>query len=44
MRGKFKWTGDRELTFSPAEPFRPSTVFEAALRPANLPSGKKNWH
>ncbi|OGX86635.1 hypothetical protein BEN47_12525 [Hymenobacter lapidarius] len=40
VRGKFKWTGDRELTFSPAEPFRPSTVFDAALRPENLPSGK----
>jgi uncharacterized protein YfaS (alpha-2-macroglobulin family) len=41
VRGKFKWTGNRELTFSPLEPFRPSTVFEAALRPAALPSGKQ---
>ncbi|WP_035564905.1 alpha-2-macroglobulin family protein [Hymenobacter sp. IS2118] len=41
VRGKFKWTGDRELTFSPAEPFRPSTVFDAALRPENMPSGKQ---
>ncbi len=40
VRGKFKWTSDRELTFSPAEPFRPSTVFDAALRPENMPSGK----
>ncbi|GAA3988417.1 alpha-2-macroglobulin family protein [Hymenobacter antarcticus] len=41
IRGKFKWTGDRELTFSPLEPFRPSTVFQAKLRPETLPSGKQ---
>ncbi|WP_046245828.1 alpha-2-macroglobulin family protein [Hymenobacter terrenus] len=41
VRGKFKWTGDRELTFSPLEPFRPSTVFKAALRPETLPSDKQ---
>ena len=41
VRGKFKWTGDRELTFSPLEPFRPSTVFNAALRPQAMPSGKQ---
>ncbi|MET4076025.1 MG2 domain-containing protein [Hymenobacter sp. UYCo722] len=41
IRGKFKWTGDRELTFSPLEPFRPSTVFSAALRPSTLPSDKQ---
>ena len=41
IRGKFKWTGDRELTFSPLEPFRPSTVFSASLRPATLPSDKQ---
>jgi uncharacterized protein YfaS (alpha-2-macroglobulin family) len=41
VRGKFKWTGDRELTFSPLEPFRPSTVFNAALRSQALPSGKQ---
>lgn len=41
VRGKFKWTGDRELTFSPFEPFRASTVFVASLRTAALPSGKQ---
>jgi uncharacterized protein YfaS (alpha-2-macroglobulin family) len=41
IRGKFKWTGDRELTFSPLEPFKPSTVFSAALRPETLPSDKQ---
>ena len=41
VRGKFKWTGDRELTFSPLDAFRPSTVFSAALRPGALPSGKQ---
>ncbi|MBH8567960.1 alpha-2-macroglobulin family protein [Microvirga sp. STS02] len=41
IRGKFKWTGDRELTFSPLEPFRPSTVFSASLRPETLPSDKQ---
>ena len=41
VRGKFKWTGDRELTFSPAAPFRPSTVFAASLRSQALPSGKQ---
>ncbi|HEX8429089.1 alpha-2-macroglobulin family protein [Hymenobacter sp.] len=41
MRGKFKWTSDRELVFSPLTPFRPSTTFEAELQPATLPSGKQ---
>ncbi len=41
VRGKFKWTGDRELTFSPAEPFRPSTVFAAQVRAGALPTGKQ---
>jgi len=41
IRGKFKWTGDRELTFSPLEPFKPSTVFSASLRPEALPSDKQ---
>lgn len=40
--GKFKWTGPRELTFSPMTPFRPSTVFKANLRPETLPSGKQS--
>ena len=41
IRGKFKWTGDRELAFSPLEPFRPSTVFSASLRPETLPRDKQ---
>ncbi|WP_324672037.1 alpha-2-macroglobulin family protein [Hymenobacter sp. GOD-10R] len=41
VRGKFKWTSNRELTFSPAEPFRPSTAFEAKLRSEAMPSGKQ---
>ncbi|MBD2766552.1 alpha-2-macroglobulin [Hymenobacter sp. BT664] len=41
VQGKFKWTSDRELTFSPLEPFRPSTVFDAALRSENMPSDKQ---
>ncbi|MDQ2769020.1 MAG: MG2 domain-containing protein, partial [Bacteroidota bacterium] len=41
VRGKFKWTGPRELTFSPLTPFRPSTVFKADLQPSTLPSGKQ---
>ncbi|OUJ73064.1 alpha-2-macroglobulin family protein [Hymenobacter crusticola] len=41
VRGKFKWTSNRELTFSPAEPFRPSTAFQAALRKEAMPSGKQ---
>ena len=36
VRGKFKWTSDRELTFSPSEPFRPATTFEAQWRPVAL--------
>ncbi|GAA4016091.1 alpha-2-macroglobulin family protein [Hymenobacter fastidiosus] len=36
VRGRFKWTNDRELTFSPAEPFRPATVFQARWRPVAL--------
>lgn len=42
VRGKFKWINEgRELVFSPLEPFRPSTAFQANLRPAALPSGKQ---
>ncbi|AYA37278.1 alpha-2-macroglobulin family protein [Hymenobacter oligotrophus] len=41
VRGKFKWASERELVFSPAEPFRPSTAFRAELRPQALPSGKQ---
>ncbi|MCB2379614.1 alpha-2-macroglobulin [Hymenobacter sp. BT635] len=36
VRGKFKWTSDRELTFSPSEPFRPATAFQAQWRPVAL--------
>ncbi|GAA3928257.1 alpha-2-macroglobulin [Hymenobacter algoricola] len=36
VRGKFKWTSARELTFSPAEPFRPATAFQAQWRPVAL--------
>ncbi|MFD2784156.1 alpha-2-macroglobulin family protein [Hymenobacter rubripertinctus] len=39
MRGKFKWTTDRELIFSPSTPFRPSTAFTATLRKEALPAG-----
>ena len=31
VRGKFKWNAPNELTFSPSEPFPPSTDFEATL-------------
>ncbi|MBD2721658.1 alpha-2-macroglobulin family protein [Hymenobacter armeniacus] len=41
VRGRFKWTSANELTFSPLSPFRPSTVFKAALVSENLPSGKQ---
>ncbi|UOQ74276.1 alpha-2-macroglobulin family protein [Hymenobacter cellulosilyticus] len=36
VRGKFKWTSDRELTFSPSEPFRPATAFEVQWKPVAL--------
>ncbi|MCB2409588.1 alpha-2-macroglobulin [Hymenobacter lucidus] len=36
VRGKFKWTSDRELTFSPSEPFRPATSFQAQWRSVAL--------
>ncbi|MBO3271566.1 alpha-2-macroglobulin family protein [Hymenobacter defluvii] len=42
MRGKFKWTNDRELIFSPLTPFRPSTTFRATLRPQALPTDKRD--
>ncbi|SNR68320.1 alpha-2-macroglobulin family protein [Hymenobacter mucosus] len=42
MRGKFKWTSDRELIFSPTTPFKPSTAFTATLRKEALPEGKRN--
>ncbi|MBC6988180.1 alpha-2-macroglobulin family protein [Hymenobacter sp. BT491] len=41
VRGKFKWTGDRELIFSPQEPFRPATAFQAAWRPSALAAAKE---
>ncbi|MBX0292244.1 alpha-2-macroglobulin family protein [Hymenobacter sp. HSC-4F20] len=41
MRGKFKWTSDRELIFSPSTPFKPSTAFTATLRKEALPEGKQ---
>ncbi|QNP52728.1 hypothetical protein H9L05_02985 [Hymenobacter qilianensis] len=41
VRGKFKWTGERELTFSPLEPFRPTTAFTATLQPQYLPPVSK---
>ena len=41
VRGKFKWTSDRELVFSPLTPFAPSTVFDATLQAAALPRGKQ---
>ncbi|TGE23338.1 alpha-2-macroglobulin [Hymenobacter metallicola] len=53
VRGKFKWTSDRELTFSPSEPFRPATAFEAQWRPVALealklkkepPLSKRKFH
>lgn len=31
VRGKFKWSAKNEITFSPSEPFAPSTDFEAVL-------------
>ncbi|KAA9332164.1 alpha-2-macroglobulin family protein [Hymenobacter busanensis] len=37
VRGKFMWTSDRELVFSPAHPFSPSTAFKAEWRPQALP-------
>ncbi|AHJ96286.1 alpha-2-macroglobulin family protein [Hymenobacter swuensis] len=42
LRGKFKWTSDRELIFSPSTPFKPSTNFKATLRKEALPEGKRN--
>ncbi|TGE07831.1 alpha-2-macroglobulin family protein [Hymenobacter fodinae] len=41
VRGKFKWTSDRELIFSPSTPFRPSTAFTATLRKEALPEDKQ---
>ncbi|MDU0370475.1 alpha-2-macroglobulin [Hymenobacter endophyticus] len=42
VRGKFKWTSDRELIFSPSTPFKPSTAFKATLRKEALPEAKRN--
>ncbi|WP_019949450.1 alpha-2-macroglobulin family protein [Hymenobacter aerophilus] len=41
MRGKFKWTTDRELVFSPNTPLRPSTAFTAKLRTEALPENTR---
>ncbi|ALD21622.1 alpha-2-macroglobulin family protein [Hymenobacter sp. DG25A] len=42
VRGKFKWTSERELIFSPLTPFRPSTTFTAELLAENLPADKRS--
>ena len=43
LKGKFRWANEgRELVFSSYEPLPPSTVIEASLRPATLPSGKQS--
>ncbi|MBK0402549.1 alpha-2-macroglobulin family protein [Adhaeribacter sp. BT258] len=34
VKGKFRWSNSRELTFSPFEPFAPSTKYVAKLQPA----------
>lgn len=31
VRGRFKWTGQRDLTFSPTGPFAPNTDYKATL-------------
>lgn len=42
VKGKFRWSSSRELTFSPFEPFAPSTQYVAKLQPslANLSKEK----
>lgn len=40
VRGRFMWTSERELVFSPAEPFRPSTAFRAQWRKQALPAAQ----
>ncbi|WP_197070480.1 alpha-2-macroglobulin family protein [Hymenobacter sp. DG25B] len=42
VRGKFKWSSERELIFSPLTPFRPSTAFTAKLQTEALPTEKRN--
>ncbi|WP_400192122.1 alpha-2-macroglobulin [Hymenobacter sp. B81] len=37
VRGRFMWTSDRELVFSPSQPFAPSTAFKAEWQPQALP-------
>ncbi|GAA4372511.1 alpha-2-macroglobulin [Hymenobacter koreensis] len=37
VRGRFMWTSDRELVFSPSQPFAPSTSFKAEWQPQALP-------
>src|SRR5688572_9459764 len=34
VKGRFRWSNSRELTFSPLEPFAPSTQHVAKLQPA----------
>ncbi|RTQ50736.1 alpha-2-macroglobulin family protein [Hymenobacter gummosus] len=41
VRGRFMWTSERELVFSPAEPFKPSTAFKAEWRKKALPAAQK---
>src|SRR5688572_19693514 len=40
VRGKFRWDENNTLTFSPAEPFAPSTDYKATLTKALLTHSK----
>lgn len=42
VEGKFKWTGKRDLTFSPAMPFAPNTDYNATLTKELLKFNKEN--
>ncbi len=43
VKGKFKWTGKDELTFSPVEPFAPSTDYKAQLSKNITAGSKQKW-
>ncbi len=43
ITGKFKWTAKDELTFSPSQPFAPSTDYKATVTPKIISKIKSNF-
>lgn len=43
IKGMYRWSANDELTFSPLQPFRPATAYQATFNDAVLSHSKKRW-